>query len=81
MRTNGMHLHRLSHTVAGTTRTLTPLLGGLVPQGLSRDGGTVLAAFGCGHNPGSTGALETIPFAGGPPTVIARRVCGGDWNA
>lgn len=65
----------------GATRALTPLLGGLVPQGLSRDGRTVLAAYGCGNNPAGAGVLETIPFAGGKPTVIARGACGGSWNA
>ncbi|HEX5251018.1 MAG TPA: hypothetical protein VFW14_15240 [Gaiellales bacterium] len=65
----------------GATRALTPLLGGLIPQGLSTDGRTVLAAYGCPNNPAGSGVLETIPFAGGPPTVVARGACGGSWNA
>jgi Tol biopolymer transport system component len=33
----------------GHTRALTPFVGDLGPQGLSRDGRTVLAAIGCGE--------------------------------
>lgn len=64
----------------GTVRTLTPLVGDLVPQGLSGDGKTVLAATGCGEIPGDTGTLETIPFTGGAPTVIERGACRGNWS-
>jgi TolB protein len=64
----------------GTTRTLTPDIGDLVPQGLSQDGRTVLAAIGCGDNPAAPGLLETIPFAGGRPTIIERGACRASWN-
>jgi Tol biopolymer transport system component len=66
---------------AGTTRALTGFVGDLVPQGLSRDGTTVLAAVGCGGIPSPYGFIETIPFAGGKPTVIARGPCRASWNA
>jgi hypothetical protein len=51
----------------GNARPLTQWFGDLPPQGLSADGKTVLAAVGCGGVPGSTGYVETIPFAGGKP--------------
>lgn len=61
-------------------RPLTPWVGDLFPQGLSRDGKTVLAGIGCGASRSREGVLETIPFAGGEPTVIVRGPCRGSWN-
>jgi hypothetical protein len=60
---------------AGTARPLTPFVGDLYAQGISRDGRTVLAAIGCGEVLSPHGLVETIPFSGGPPTVIARGPC------
>jgi hypothetical protein len=66
---------------SGTARALTPFVGDLFPQGLSRDGRSVLAAIGCGGMHTVTGIVETIPFAGGRPTVIVRGPCRASWNA
>jgi Tol biopolymer transport system component len=66
---------------SGSAQPLTPWTGDLVPQGLSGDGKTVLAAVGCGGLPGSHGYVETIPFAGGNPHVIVRGPCRASWNA
>jgi hypothetical protein len=65
----------------GKTWKLTPDVGDIAPQGLSRDGHTVLAAVGCGDNPAIPARVETIPFAGGAPTVIVRGACSAGWNA
>jgi hypothetical protein len=65
----------------GKARPLTPWTGDLVPQGLSGNGRTVLAAVGCGGLPSLIGYVETIPFAGGKPHVIVRGPCRASWNA
>jgi Tol biopolymer transport system component len=65
----------------GNARPLTPWVGDLMPQGLSGDGKTVLAAVGCGGTPSPVGFVETIPFAGGTPRVIVRGPCRASWNA
>jgi Tol biopolymer transport system component len=65
----------------GKARPLTPWTGDLVPQGLSSNGKTVLAAVGCGGLPSLIGYVETIPFAGGKPHVIVRGPCRASWNA
>lgn len=64
----------------GKTRALTPFVGDLFPQGLSRDGRTVLASIGCGGLATLYGVIETIPFAGGRPRVIARGPCAASSN-
>jgi hypothetical protein len=64
-------------------RTLTPGprgLGGLLPRGLSADGTTVLASLGCDGTLSPFGAVETIPWAGGSPTVIVKGPCGAVWS-
>lgn len=61
----------------GEARALTPFVGDLSPQGLSRDGRTVLASIGCGGTASPYGLLETIPFAGGRRRVIVRGPCAG----
>ena len=66
---------------SGRARDLTGWVGDLFAQGLSRDGRLVLAAIGCGGVVSPVGILETLPFAGGRPTVIARGPCRGSWNA
>ena len=66
---------------SGNARPLTPWVGDLFPQGLSRDGRTVLASIGCGGMIGPYGVVETIPFAGGKPHVIVRGPCRASWNA
>jgi hypothetical protein len=66
---------------SGRARDLTGWVGDLFPQGLSRDGRVVLAAVGCGGLLSREGILETLPFAGGAPTVVARGPCRGTWNA
>lgn len=65
----------------GMSRELTPFVGDLNAQGLSRDGKTVLASVGCGGTASPYGYVETIPFAGGRPHVIARGPCRASWNA
>jgi hypothetical protein len=65
---------------SGAARPLTPFVGDLYAQGLSRDGRTVLAAIGCGEIVSPYGIVETIPFAGGRPTVIVRGPCRASSN-
>jgi len=65
---------------SGTARALTPFVGDLNAQGLSRDGRTVLAAIGCGEILSPYGLVETIPFSGGRPTVIIRGPCRASSN-
>ena len=65
----------------GAANDLTGFVGDLYAQGLSRDGTTILAAIGCGGTTSPFGRVETIPFAGGRPTVIARGPCRASWNA
>jgi dipeptidyl aminopeptidase/acylaminoacyl peptidase len=65
---------------SATARPLTPFVGDLFAQGLSRDGRTVLAAIGCGGLATPYGLVETIPFAGGHPTVIVRGPCRASSN-
>jgi Tol biopolymer transport system component len=64
----------------GQARRLSGWVGDLFPQDLSRDGSTVLAAIGCGGHISPYGTLETLPFAGGKPTVIAKGPCRASWN-
>jgi hypothetical protein len=47
---------------------------------LSSDGKTVLASVGCGGMVSPYGYVETIPFTGGKPHVIARGPCRASWN-
>lgn len=66
------------------THTLWPLTGpaDIWPMDISRDGSTVLALGGaCDAYPGGRGIIETIPFGGGKPHVVARGPCGASWNA
>jgi hypothetical protein len=65
----------------GSARPLTPWVGDLFGQGISRDGRTVFAAVGCGGMPGWYGHLETIPFAGGHPRAFAPGACRGSWTS
>jgi Tol biopolymer transport system component len=65
---------------SGRAKPLTGWVGDLFPQGLSPDGKTVYAAVGCGGMVSPYGLLETIPFAGGRPTVIVRGPCRGSWS-
>ena len=77
-----MHNGRLwaVNATTGSARDLTGWRGDLFPQGLSRDGTTVLAAVGCGGTASAFGFVETIPFTGGKPRVIVRGPCRGSWN-
>ena len=59
---------------------MTDFVGDLFAQGLSRNGKVVLAAIGCGGTPSAYGLIETIPFAGGPPSVIVRGPCRATWT-
>ena len=52
----------------------------VIPGGLSRDGSTVLIDFGAFQNPPSAGAVETIPFAGGPVTTLVKHAAEPSWN-
>jgi hypothetical protein len=51
----------------------------VVPHGISADGSTLLVDVGEFMNPPSDGAVETLPFGGGPASTLLR---GGDpsWN-
>lgn len=50
---------------------------GLVGVALSADGSTVLGTLGFSDEPGN---VVTMPYAGGEPTVLARRANGPDWT-
>jgi Tol biopolymer transport system component len=63
----------------GEARTLTPSKG-LVPQGLSADGTTVLVGVGCVGTLSPFGYIETVPWAGGDPTVLVKGPCRADWS-
>jgi Tol biopolymer transport system component len=65
---------------SGRARDLTGWRGDLFPQGLSRDGKMILAAIGCGGMVSPFGIVETLPFGGGKPNVIARGPCRASWN-
>jgi dipeptidyl aminopeptidase/acylaminoacyl peptidase len=65
---------------SGAARALTGFVGDLYAQGLSRDGRTVLAAIGCGEIASPYGIIETIPFAGGAPSVVVRGPCRASSN-
>lgn len=65
---------------SGNARPLTDWRGDLYGQGISYDGRTVLAAIGCGGMIGPAGVVETIPFAGGKPTVVVKGPCRASWN-
>ena len=54
---------------------------GTAPFALSHDGTTVLAQTGGVEGPGRGQATVTIPFAGGPPTVLVPNALNPDWNA
>jgi dipeptidyl aminopeptidase/acylaminoacyl peptidase len=68
------------NAVTGSAHDLTGWRGDLFPQGLSRDGGTILAAIGCGGTTSAFGLIETLPFTGGAPHVIVRGPCRASWN-
>jgi hypothetical protein len=48
--------------------------------GITRDGKTVLVDVGGFMNPPSTGNVETMPFGGGPATVLVKRAGEPSWN-
>lgn len=64
----------------GSAHDITGWRGDLFPQGLSRDGTTILAAIGCGGTMSPVGLIETLPFGGGAPHVIVRGPCRASWN-
>lgn len=66
---------------SGRARDLTGWVGDLFPQGLSRDGTTILVAIGCGGMASPNGKVETLPFAGGEPKLIATGPCRASWNS
>jgi Tol biopolymer transport system component len=66
---------------SGAARDLTGFVGDLAPDGISRDGRTILASIGCGEALGEIGLVELIPFTGGSPQVVAHGPCRASWNA
>lgn len=52
---------------------------GLVGAAISADGSTILAATG-GFEPGPRHNVVSVPYAGGPMTVLARNAFEPDWN-
>jgi Tol biopolymer transport system component len=78
--TNNGKLYAVN-VATGRARALTPFVGDLNAEGLSRNGKTVLAAIGCGELMTIRGIVETIPFSGGPPTTIVRGPCQASWDA
>jgi hypothetical protein len=68
--------------VTGSARDLgAKKFDGTGATALSRDGTTVLAQTGGEEGPGPGVNVVTIPFAGGPPTIIVRRGLSPFWNA
>jgi Tol biopolymer transport system component len=65
----------------GAAHDLTGFVGDLAPLGLSRNGKTVLAGIGCGELISPFGVIESIPFRGGVPHVLARGPCRATSNA
>lgn len=65
----------------GSARDLTGWVGDLFPQGVSRDGTSILVGIGCGGVPSATGTIEVIPTSGGPARTITRGPCRASWNA
>jgi len=58
-------------------RALNGVADGDIPDGLSRDGGTVLITKGFEGAPTS---VETVPWAGGKPTVLSTHGANASWN-
>jgi hypothetical protein len=58
-------------------RALNGVADGNVPDGLSRDGGTVLVTKGFEGAPTS---VESVPWAGGEPTVLSAHGANASWN-
>jgi hypothetical protein len=52
----------------------------VTPWGISRDGKRVLVDFGGFENSASAGTLETLPFGGGPATVLVKHADFASWN-
>ena len=65
----------------GFVRTLEASGDDAVPLALSRDGRAVLATASCRGTTDGNGVLLTVPFAGGPPRIVARGACRASWNA
>jgi Tol biopolymer transport system component len=66
---------------SGEARSVTNPVAGLTALALSRDGQRILYASGCNRHQADRGTIETLPFAGGPSTVLAHASCRADWNA
>jgi Tol biopolymer transport system component len=65
----------------GTVRTVGHLSDGIVGSELSHDGSTILATSGvAGDEPSDNTDVVAIPYAGGRPTVLARRAFSPDWT-
>jgi len=68
-------------TLSGATtvaRALNGVTDGDSPDALSRDGATVLITKGFEGSPTS---IESIPWAGGKPTVLSAHGANASWNA
>jgi hypothetical protein len=66
----------LSRTPA-VVRDLNHVFDGNFPDGISRDGKTVLLNKGFEDSPPS---VETVPWGGGKPTVVAKHGANASWN-
>jgi hypothetical protein len=63
----------------GRAKVVGRVADGIVGFRLSRDGGTILGATG-GYDPPGRHDVVTIPYAGGPPTVLVKRANDPDWT-
>jgi hypothetical protein len=65
-----------------THRTHRLMVSGGPPTGwgISRDGISVLVDVGGFENPASDGTVESLPFAGGAPTVLVKHADEPSWN-
>jgi hypothetical protein len=52
----------------------------VLPGGISSDGRQLLIDFGGFEGPPHQGTVETVPFAGGSPTVLVKHAAEPTWN-
>jgi Tol biopolymer transport system component len=61
------------------TELATPV-NGLQDTGILKDGKRILVDVGEFMNPPSSGRVETVPFSGGPATVLVKHAGSPSWN-
>jgi hypothetical protein len=64
----------------GAARRIISKRGYVTPWGISRNGRRVLIQIGAFEGPASGGKVATVPFAGGPATILVRHGASPSWN-